>query len=81
MRDYAKEHDIQLLTHNDPHLEMLSEQVGKLVEPLFGEKSVLDLKWLARSGYFLACTIFPNFLFFFVVAMKEKNEVKGKNFL
>ncbi|VDN55572.1 unnamed protein product [Dracunculus medinensis] len=48
LRDYAKEHDIQLLTHNDPHLEMLSEQVGKLVEPLFGEKSVLDLKWLAR---------------------------------
>ncbi|KAL3994913.1 Aldo/keto reductase family protein [Acanthocheilonema viteae] len=52
LREYAKQKDIQLLTHNDPNLCNISERLGAATKKLFGSEH-FDLLFIARLTIWL----------------------------
>ncbi|VDK69796.1 unnamed protein product [Onchocerca ochengi] len=52
LREYAKQKDIQLLTHNDPNLCYISEKLGVTTKKLFGNEH-FDLVFIARLAIWL----------------------------
>lgn len=60
LRDYAKEKDIQLLTHNDPHLCILDEKLSTATKKLFGDEK-FELQWSARFVFTVWCIHFVLF--------------------
>ncbi|KHJ75877.1 hypothetical protein OESDEN_24505, partial [Oesophagostomum dentatum] len=50
--EYAKTHDIQLLTHNDPRSLNLDEEVLESANKITGLGKDLLTKWAARLGRF-----------------------------
>lgn len=48
LRNYAAEHNIYLLTHNDPNLSKLKGKVGEKIRSFLGDDQLFELGWFAR---------------------------------